>query len=127
MGECPDRAGQPGRDQVPSGEDQGPADLNAFNGKGPKGGWKRKHQPWKGAGKGGDKGRVATTTRAKVKDIRLVCMRPGTGVQQICLRTSVVVGFARDPTLPEAAPRMAEAQTQGQHARALSAQWSCVG
>ena len=55
MGECPDRSGNPGREQFPSGEPQGPADLNAFNGKGPKGGWKKKHQPWKGPGKGGDR------------------------------------------------------------------------
>ena len=55
--------------------------------------------------------RVVIATRAKVKDSRPVCMRPGTGVQQTYPRTSVVVGFAKDPTLPEAAPRMAETQT----------------
>merc|ERR1712078_847089 len=67
MGECPDRAGQPGREQFPSGENQGPADLNAFNGKGPKGGWKKKHQPWKGLGKGGDKGKGGDSNKGKGK------------------------------------------------------------
>ena len=67
MGECHDKAGQPGREQFPSGEPQGPADLNAFNGKGPRGGWKRKHQPWKGTGKGGDKGKGGDSNKGKGK------------------------------------------------------------
>ena len=45
MGECPDALKQPGRDQFPSGGEQGAADLNAFNGKGPKGSWRRKSSP----------------------------------------------------------------------------------
>ena len=62
--------------------------------------------------------KVEIVRRVKENDSRPVCMRPGTSVQQLCLRTSVVAGFARGPTLPETVPRMGEIKTQGQPARA---------
>ena len=62
--------------------------------------------------------KVEIVTRVKEKDSRPVCMRPGTSVQQLYLRTSVVAGFAKGPTLPEVVPRMGENKTRGQPARA---------
>ena len=44
MGEQPDPSKQPGTQQFQAGGEQGGAELYAFNGKGPKGGWKNKRK-----------------------------------------------------------------------------------
>ena len=62
MGECPDSLKQLGRDQFPSGGEQGAADLNAFNGKGP--GW---GQQSKGKDKGKGKGKDQKGGKSKGK------------------------------------------------------------